>query len=192
MGCVAGAPGNRTRSCTVCQTCSRHHRNAPAVSHPSLMPWRQSVRVIDALAGSGAPKHSRNPSQSPSKGDRAITPGIKTRRRITAAPRAFRCVLRNDTPCSPTVTHSWRLRNGTPPSRLERPGIEPGPAWGIIPAVDTIEAPQLRTIPRLAVGVKSVRVIRPRTSNFRLRASRNCDPDITALAINYGAKHPNT
>ena len=26
--------------------------------------------------------------------------------------------------------------------RLERPGIKPGAAWGIKPAVDTIEAPQ--------------------------------------------------
>ena len=39
------------------------------------------------------------------------------------------------------------LRNGQA-VRLERPGIEPGAARWVKPAVDTIDTPQLRTITR--------------------------------------------
>ena len=41
------------------------------------------------------------------------------------------------------------------PSRLERPGIEPGAARGIIPAVDTIEAPQRPFNPRARLLLES-------------------------------------
>lgn len=40
------------------------------------------------------------------------------------------------------------------PSRLERPGIEPGAARSIRPAVDAIEAPQPISIPRPRVHDK--------------------------------------
>lgn len=43
------------------------------------------------------------------------------------------------------------------PSRLERPGIEPGAARCIRPAVDTIDAPQRLSIPRPSVNDKSAR-----------------------------------
>jgi hypothetical protein len=54
----------------------------------------------------------------------------------------------------PTVPHFWRLRNGVRPSRLERPGIEPGAERCIRPSVDTIEAPQRLSITLRSVGGK--------------------------------------
>jgi hypothetical protein len=50
----------------------------------------------------------------------------------------------------PTIAHLERLRNGFP-FRLERPGIELGAERCIEPSVDTIEAPQPLSIPRLDV-----------------------------------------
>jgi hypothetical protein len=67
----------------------------------------------------------------------------------------FDVFRRLDTPCesdnsTPLTTSQRRVEA----SRLERPGIGPGAARGIIPAVDTIDVPQPLSIPRQGVDDK--------------------------------------